>query len=173
MEVGDSVIIAETEHRNTDGARLSLPDAVVPYSEMPRMGTLPKTTGPSRTAPSPEMRLTHLASIPPWTKVMFLEDGQARVESAEFQEQISALIDCVIDRLEAGVTNSLARLEAFCDWDPYDLTDETLENLGDLLDEAVPVTQSGWTPIKDAANSSVSAVKLQSGRARSALARGL
>ena len=106
-------------------------------------------------------RLVWKRGIPTWTKVMFLEDGQAHIERAEFQEQISALIDCVVDRLESeGITDTLLQEEwaairqaddeeaRFCEvsaglgWDPYDLTDDQIgfilqidENSGDDIEE--------------------------------------
>lgn len=115
----------------------------------------------------------------------FLEDGHARVESAEFREECSAFIDRVIERLEStGVADTLLQEEwaairqaddeeaRFCEvsaglgWDPYDLTEDQIlhiprldEELGGLLDEAIPaMPQSGWAPIKDAVNSAKSHV---------------
>ena len=120
----------------------------------------------------------------PWTKVRFLEDGQERIDGAEFREQCSALIDRVIDRLEShGVSDTLLQDEwiaiqqadgdeaRFCEvsaglgLDPYDLTHEQRsliprldEELGSLLDEALPVISqySGWATIKGAAHSAKS-----------------
>ena len=106
-------------------------------------------------------RLVWKGGARPWTTVVFLEDGQAQVDSAEFRKECSDLIDCVIDRLESvGVSDTLLQDEwaairqaddeeaRFCEvsaglgWDPYDLTDGQIgfilrldESSGDDIDE--------------------------------------
>ena len=106
-------------------------------------------------------RLAWKGGARPWTTVVFLEDGQARVDSAEFRKECSKLIDCVIDRLESlDVADTLLQDEwaairqaddeeaRFCEvsaglgWDPYDLTDDQIgfilqidENSGDDIEE--------------------------------------
>ena len=100
----------------------------------------------------------------PWTGVEFLSRGDIWIDSADFRETCSDLIDRVIRRLEAlGIDETFLRAEwnaiqradneesEFCrtaaglGWDPYALHDTgrvwiplVADNLGDLLDEALP-----------------------------------
>ena len=101
----------------------------------------------------------------PWTKVEFLDRGQASVDGGEFREVCADLIDRVVRRLAAfdihdtflqeewaAIQGADDEESSFCEtaaglgWDPYDL-DESKRNqvlrladeLGQLRGEAVPV----------------------------------
>ena len=100
----------------------------------------------------------------PWTNIEFLGQGQIWMDSGEFRETCSDLIDRVIRRLASlGVDETFLQEEwntiqstdeeesRFCEtaaglgWDPYALDDTghfwiplVAEQLGDLLDEALP-----------------------------------
>ena len=100
----------------------------------------------------------------PWTGVEFLSRGDIWIDSSDFREACSDLIDRVIRRLEAlGIDDTFLQAEwnaiqgadeeesEFCrtaaglGWDPYALDDTgrvwiplVADNLGDLLGEALP-----------------------------------
>ncbi len=104
----------------------------------------------------------------PWTKVEFLEQGEMWIDSEEFGEHCTDLIDRVIRRLVAlGVDGTLLQDEwdairnadqdetQFCQtaaglgWDPYALDDHgrnrvflLADKLGELLGEAVPAVNT-------------------------------
>ncbi len=122
---------------------------------------------------------------PSWTKVEFLNQGYASLNSAEFRQACGDLIDSVIRRLESnGIENSLLHEEwaaiqsteqdeeelKFCEtaaglgWDPYDLNDSQrddllslAEALGELTDEAVQVVNP--SAIHDQTSAIVSAIE--------------
>ena len=116
---------------------------------------------------------THLAWKPspcPWTRVEFLGRGEIWVDSSELRESCAELVDRVIRRLVSlGVDDTLLQEEwkavqtadeeehQFCKtaaglgWDPYALDDGgrdqvllLAENLGDVLDEAVPALDTNY-----------------------------
>ena len=104
---------------------------------------------------------------PEWTKVEFLDQGRASVDSDDFRQASAELIEGVVRRLEAvGIQNTLLQEEwnaiqrsetdpeerEFCEtvaglgWDPYDLEEKQIKDvlsmadaLGDLTEEAVQV----------------------------------
>lgn len=104
---------------------------------------------------------------PEWTKVEFLDQGRASVDSVEFRHACAEFIEGVVRRLEAfGIQDTLLQDEwhaiqrtetdpeerEFCEtvaglgWDPYDLKETQIKDvlsmadaLGDLTDEAVQV----------------------------------
>ena len=110
-------------------------------------------------------RVRWASGFVPWTRVTFLDGGEAWMDSGEFRQACAGLVDSVLRRLAAlGVDDTFLEDEwtavqtaddeeaAFCraaaglGWDPYALDDERKETvirladtLGDLLDEAAPV----------------------------------
>ncbi len=110
-------------------------------------------------------RLAWKSYAPQWTRVEFLDQGQASMDRLEFRQACTELIDGVIRRLASrGIEDTLLQQEwasiqategddaelRFCEaaaglgWDPYDLDDSQHDEvlllaseLGELLDEAV------------------------------------
>lgn len=108
-------------------------------------------------------RLVWKRDVLPWSRVEFLDQGEAWVDSDEFRDACAQLIDQVIRRLAAfDITGTLLQDEweaiqsvdheeaQFCQaaaglgWDPYDLDDarkcwvlDLADRLGNLLGEAV------------------------------------
>ncbi len=131
-------------------------------------------------------RLTWDNSSSPWSKIIFLERGQASVEREEFRRACTDLIDRVVRRLSAfDIRDTFLQEEwlaiqtadneetSFCEtaaglgWDPYDLDElrrsqvlQLATELGHLCDEAVPVMDTA-APLKD---SSAIASALQAAR---------
>ena len=124
------------------------------------------------------------SGAPKWSKVEFLDQGYASLNSAEFRQACSDLIDSVIRRLESsGIENSYLQEEwaaiqsteldeeelKFCEsaaalgWDPYDLKDSQRDDLlslgnalGELTDETVQVVNP--SDIRDQTSAIVSAI---------------
>ncbi len=129
--------------------------------------------------------LVWTSGAPKWSKVEFLDQGYASINSAEFRQACSDLIDSVIRRLESsGIENSYLQEEwaaiqsteldeeelEFCEsaaglgWDPYDLDysqrDDLLslsKALGELTSEAVQVVNP--SNICDQSSAIVSAIE--------------
>lgn len=112
----------------------------------------------------PFVRLVWKRENLPWTKVTFLEQGEAWLDTVAFRASCGDFVECVVRRLAAlGIEKTFLQQEwvaiqaadeeeaAFCrtaaglGWDPYALDDGRREwilrlaaKLGDLLAEAVP-----------------------------------
>ena len=124
---------------------------------------------------------------PPWTRVEFLDWGQASVDTEEFREVSTDLIDRVIRRLVAfdihdtflqeewaAIRGADDEESSFCEtaaglgWDPYELDDSKrnqvlmlADELGQLRGEAVPVMDAS-APLEEssAIASALKAAKL-------------
>ena len=107
----------------------------------------------------------------PWAKTRFLEEGEALIDSAEFRETCSDLLDSVVTRLvDCGIEGTLlqqewtairavdaeeadfCRIAAGLGWDPYALDDakckEVLllaDRFGGVLEDAVPALNADNT----------------------------
>ena len=114
--------------------------------------------------------LTWKSYSPQWTRIEFLDQGQASVDGLHFRQVCTELIDGVIRRLASrGIEDTLLQEEwaaiqateeedaelGFCEvaaglgWDPYDLDDSQNDEilllaneLGEFLDEAVQAVNS-------------------------------
>ena len=106
----------------------------------------------------------------PWTRVEFLDHGQALVDREEFRQACADLIDRVIRRLAAfDIHNTFLQEEweaiqgadyeelSFCEtaaglgWDPYDLDEARRDDVFRLTDE-LGVLRSEAVPVMDTAD---------------------
>lgn len=115
-------------------------------------------------------RLSWGGAPSPWTRVEFLNQGQAFVDREEFRQACADLIDRVIRRLAAfDIHNTFLQEEwkaiqgaddeelSFCEtaaglgWDPYDLDESRREQVFRLSDELGPLRGEA-VPVMDTAN---------------------